>query len=117
MYDSDQRRASNRHPILKSMSDFYVTDICTSELCPFLKFSNLCPLSNSQIGIQFSNLWPLLTFSNQCPMTSLTYDLTLTNKSAIDLRIWKGHQFENTLKSDHDLKIMTSVDDELRSGR
>ena len=49
-------------------------------------------------------------------MTSLTYALTLTNKSAIDLRIWKGHQFENTLKSDHDLKIMTSVDDDLRSG-
>ena len=92
MYDSDRRRASNRHPILKSMSDFYVTDICTSDLCPFLKFSN------------------------QCPMTSLTYALTLTNKSAIDLRIWKGHQFENTLKSDHDLKIMTSVDDDLKSG-
>ena len=54
MYDSDRRRASNRHPILKSMSDFYVTDICTSDLCPFLKFSNQCPLSNSQIYGRFS---------------------------------------------------------------
>ena len=109
MYDSDRRRASNRHPILKSMSDFYVTDICTSDL----SFSQIL---KSMSFIKFSNLWPLLTFSNQCPMTSLTYALTLTNKSAIDLRIWKGHQFENTLKSDHDLKIMTSVDDDLRSG-
>jgi hypothetical protein len=34
-------------------------------------------------------------------MTSLTYAPTLicTNKSAIDLKIWKGHWFENTLKS------------------
>jgi hypothetical protein len=30
--------------------------------------------------------------------------LILTNKSAIDLRIWKGHQFEKTLKSDRDLR-------------
>jgi hypothetical protein len=49
--------------------------------------------SSSQIGIQFSN-WHL--------KTSLAY--ALTNKSAIDLRIWEGHRFENTLKSDHGLK-------------
>ena len=30
--------------------------------------------------------------------------LTLTNKSAIDLKIWKGCRFENTLKSDRDLR-------------
>jgi hypothetical protein len=35
--------------------------------------------------------------------TSLTYALILTNKSAIDLRIWKERPFENTLKSDRDL--------------
>jgi len=56
MQDSDPRPASNRRPILKSTSDFYVTDICPSDLCSFYKFSigvqfsNLCPFSNSQIG-------------------------------------------------------------------
>ena len=45
------------HPLidLKSMSDFYVTDICTSNLCPFFKFSNQ---------------WMFLTFSNRRAMTS-----------------------------------------------
>ena len=41
-------------------------------------------------------------------MASLTYSLsrtiTLTNKSAIDLRIWKGRRNESTLKSNRDLK-------------
>ena len=68
--------------------------------------------SNSQIGVQFSNLsclkfsnlWLFLTFSNQRPITSLSYSLNLTNKSAIDLKIWKGHRFENTLKSVSDLR-------------
>ena len=90
----------HRITFLKSMSDFYVTDICTSDLYPFFKFSNrhkfsnLCPFSNSQIGFQFSNLWQFLTFSNRRSMMSLTYagTLTLTNKSALDLRIWKGSQ-------------------------
>jgi hypothetical protein len=68
MIDSDWRPASNRHPILKSMSDFYITDICTSDLCPFfqilksmsfLKFSNLCPLSNPQIDIQWRMPQPI----------------------------------------------------------
>ena len=45
MQDSDRRPASNQRPILKSTSNFYVTNICTSNLCPF---------SNSQIGAQFS---------------------------------------------------------------
>ena len=39
--------------------------------------------------------------------TSLTYALTLiltlTNKSAIGLRIWKWHRFDNTFKSDRDM--------------
>jgi hypothetical protein len=39
--------------------------------------------------------WPFFTFSIWRPMTSLTY--ALTNKSGMDLRIWKGHRFENTL--------------------
>jgi len=47
------------------MSDFYVTDICTSDLCGFF------------------------IFSNRRPMTSLTNALILTNKTAIDLRIGK----------------------------
>jgi len=33
-----------------------------------------------------------------------TYALTLTNKSAIDLKIWKGRRFENTLKLNRDLR-------------
>ena len=93
MLDSDRRPASNRRPILKSLSDFYFTYICPSDLCPF---------SNSQIGVQFLNLWPFLTFSNRRPIfKSMTVShflkstfnastLTLINKSAIDLRIWKN---------------------------
>jgi len=54
MKDSDQCSVSKRRPILKSMSNFYVTDICTSVF-----------ISNYQIGVQFSNLWPFLTFSNR----------------------------------------------------
>jgi hypothetical protein len=65
--------------------------------------------THSIISLQFfhgfwvaSNRRPILKsmaishFSNRRPMTSLTYALTLTNKSTIDLRIWKGHRFENT---------------------
>ena len=39
-------------------------------------------------------------------LKSLTYAqiVTLTIKSAIDLRIWKGRCFENTLRSDCDLR-------------
>ena len=32
---------------LKSMSNFYVTDICTSDLCLFVKFSNWRPIIKS----------------------------------------------------------------------
>jgi len=35
---------SNRHPIVKFMSDFYVTDICTSNLWSFITFSNRHPM-------------------------------------------------------------------------
>jgi hypothetical protein len=58
---------------------------------------------NSQIRVQSI---AVSHFSNRHSMTSLTYylTLTLTNKSATDLRIWKGHRFENTLKSDRDLR-------------
>ena len=105
MKDSDRLLASNWWPILKSMSDFYFTDICTSDLCPFFKCLNLCPFSNYEISIQFSNLWQFLTFSNRHTMASLTSALTLTN-TIIDLRLWKGVWFE----------IMTSVDVDLRNG-
>ena len=55
MQDSDRRPASNRHPILKFMSDFYVTDICTSDLCPFFN-SQFKSSSNSQIYALFQIL-------------------------------------------------------------
>ena len=72
----------HRHLYLRSMSFFKILKLVS-------QFSNLCPFSNSQIGIQFSNLWPFLFFSNGCPKASLMYALTLTitNNSAIDLRI------------------------------
>ena len=41
MQDSDRRPVSNRRPILKYMSDLYVTDICTSDL-----FSNRRPMTS-----------------------------------------------------------------------
>jgi hypothetical protein len=37
-------------------------------------------------------------------MMSLVFSLTLTNKSVIELRIWKGHWFENNLKYERDLR-------------
>jgi hypothetical protein len=86
----------HRHLYLRSMSFFSNSQVS-------IQFSNLCSFSNSQIGVQFSNLWLFLIFWNWYP---LTYALTLTNKSAIDLRIWKGCWFE----------IMTSVDVDLQSG-
>jgi hypothetical protein len=39
--------APNWQPILKSMSDFHVTDICTSDLSHFFKFSNWHPILKS----------------------------------------------------------------------
>ena len=89
--------ASNRRPILISISDFYLQSsvhqyirsmLCLQILSIGVQFSNLCPFSNSQIDVQLPNLWPFLAFSNRRPITLLTYALTLTNKSAIDLRIY-----------------------------
>jgi hypothetical protein len=40
--------------ILKSMSEFYVTDISTTNLCHFFKFWNLCTFSNCQTYDHFS---------------------------------------------------------------
>jgi hypothetical protein len=82
-------QSSNPHPI--SMSQ-------TSVRLIYVLFSN------SRIVIQFSNLWPSLIFPNQSPMRSPTYALSLTHKSAIDLYICQGHRFENTLKSDSNLR-------------
>jgi hypothetical protein len=110
MIDSDQRPDSNRHPLLKSAS----TDVIISNQHPLTSLSQIGIhwrhyrhlLLRSMSSFKFSNLWPFLNFSNQRPMTSLTYalTLTLTNRLAIDLRIWKGRRFE----------IMTSVDADLR---
>jgi hypothetical protein len=47
MYDSD------RHPALKYVSDCYITDICTSDLCPFFKFSNRHPILKSMAVSHF----------------------------------------------------------------
>jgi hypothetical protein len=63
--------------------------ISTSPTCVHMSF------------FKFSNRWPFLTFSNQHLMTSLTYALTLTHKSAINLRIWKRCRFNNTRKTSH----------------
>ena len=50
MQDSDRRQ------ILKNMQDFYLIDICTSDLCPFSKFSNLRPILKSMIVSHFLKL-------------------------------------------------------------
>jgi hypothetical protein len=102
MKDSDQHPTSNQNTILKSMSDFYFTDICTSDLCHFFS-------SNSLICVDFQilklasnpQIYGLFSLSQ---MMSLTYTIALTNKLAIDRRIRKGSQFENTLKSGRDLR-------------
>ena len=54
-----------------------------------VQFSNLCFFSNSQI---YKCVLLFFNFSNRRPMTSLAYAITLTNKSATDLRILEGHQ-------------------------
>jgi len=84
----------HRHLYLRSMSFFF-------------KFSNQRPILKSMFFFKFSNRRPILksmAVSYFLKLTSLMY--ALTNKSAIDLRIWKGCWFE----------IMTSVDVDLRSG-
>ena len=73
---------SNRYPILKSTS--------------FFKFSNWHPILKSMAASHFVK-------STSKDVTDL-YALTLTNKLAIDMRIWKGLRYENTLKSDRDLR-------------
>jgi hypothetical protein len=58
--------------------------------------------ASTQIGIQFWNLWSFFTFSNWHPTVSLTYALTLTNKSAIDLKIWNmGLRIGRRLEAGH----------------
>jgi hypothetical protein len=50
----------DRCPILKFMSDFYVTDICTSDLCPFFKFSNQrLPLKLASTDVIISDHGPI----------------------------------------------------------
>ena len=70
-----------------------VTTLVSFTAC---NFQILKSASNSQIYGRFS--------LSQIDIQSLTYALSLTNKSAIDLRIWKRHWFDNTVKSDRDLR-------------
>ena len=82
------------------MSNFYITDICTSDLCHF--FQILKSASNSQIYVLFQIIKSmsvshfLKSTSNDVTVYALTLILppaiNLTNKSAIDLRIWKGRR-------------------------
>jgi hypothetical protein len=66
---------------------------------------------HTQIGVSFlkyiviSHFFSFLTSNDVtavCPFINLT--LILTNTSAMHLRIWKGRQFENTIKSDSNLR-------------
>jgi len=86
------RLLRHRYLYLRSMSFIQI-----------LKSISFFKFSNRHFNFQFM---AVSHFSNWSPMTSLTYALTqtLTNKSAIYLRIWKGHRFDNTLKSDRDLR-------------
>jgi len=120
--------------IENQVSDYRLLGASSSNSQIGVQFSNLCPFSNSQIGVQFSilsffkfsNRHPILKsmsffkFSNWRPilksmavshflkftsrMYALTLSLTLINKSAIDLNIWKGHRFENTIELNRDLR-------------
>ena len=104
---------SNCNPYLQFLcSKWYIfkTQINVQPLID-VQSSNPCPISKSQtsvpqIYVLFSNSQIYGCFSPRCPMAPLTRALTLTlsNKSPIDLRIWKEHRFENTLKSAHDLR-------------
>ena len=62
---------SNRPPILKSIS--------------FFEFSNWCPILKSMAVSHF-----LKSKSNDVTDVCPNVTLTLTNKLAIDLKIWKG---------------------------
>ena len=105
MQESERRPVSNRSPILKFMSDFYVTDICTSVLCPFSKFTNRRQILKSMSFFQFSNLFFSLSYIDvQWRHLYPNPNPTINNKSAIDLRIWKGRRYEKSLKSDRDLR-------------
>ena len=68
--------------------------------------SNPCPIFTSETSVlsQIVKSKIYSRFSGRCPITSLTYALILTNNSTIDLRIWKGHRFENNLKLNRDLR-------------
>ena len=81
----------------------------------FFKFSNWPPIFKSMFFFKFSNRRPILkslvvfhflkSTSNDVIMSlDYTLILTLANTSAIDLIIWKGCRFENTLKSNRDLR-------------
>ena len=95
---------ANPRPILKFMPDLYIRATCTSDLCHIFS-------SNTQIGvpilktIAISQFFSFLTSNDVtavCPIITLT--LIVTNTSEINLRIWKGRLFENTIKSDSDLR-------------
>ena len=99
-------QSSNLGPISTSQTSVSSTYVLFQILKSTSNSQIYVLFTNSQIGIQFLYLWQFLTFSNRRPMTSLTYALTLTlsNKLAIDLKIWKGRRFDNTHKSDSDLR-------------
>ena len=63
-------------------------------------------ISTSQTSVLVQNLKSMAVshFFKSTSKKLLTYSLTLTNKSAIDLRIWKECRIGNTLKSDRDLR-------------
>jgi hypothetical protein len=61
------------------MSHFYVSDLCASDLCPF---------SNSQIGVQFSNLCPFSNLQISVPILksmAVSHFLKLTSNDVTDL--------------------------------
>ena len=89
------------------MTYFYVTDICTSDIYPFFKFVYWRSILKFMSFFKFSNRCQILkcmAVSHFFKLMSLMYALTLVNKSAIDLRIWKGHRFENTVSKHSSIK-------------
>ena len=74
----------------------------------YLRYMSFFQILKSMSILKFTNRRPILksiAVSHFLKSTSNDVDAliqTLTNKSAIDLKIWKGGQFENILISDRD---------------
>jgi hypothetical protein len=87
-------QSSNPHPI--STSETFVPHIYVFVCKYSIRLSIVKSMAISHLfkstSKDLSDVWPIVILT-----------LMLTNKSATYLRIWKGHRFVNTFKSNRDL--------------